>query len=205
MNSHMKRKVRKILSPIRRIGLKNKNFSIISNNCWGGIIYDIFGLQYKSPTIGCFILPKHYIKMINNLHYYMNIDCKKILFGNSSFQYDENLKNVPIGIIDDVEICFLHYSSIEEAIDKWNRRKKRINWDNLLIKFSDQNGFSIEDYYEFKKIKSKKIFITANNELRKENDIIFIDKFESLGYAKDDIKPSFKLINLKKILNGLED
>lgn len=36
MNAHTKRQIRKIISPFRRIGLKNFDFSIISNNCWGG-------------------------------------------------------------------------------------------------------------------------------------------------------------------------
>ena len=59
MNASTKRKIRKFFSPIKRIGLKNKSFSIISNNCWGGIVYDIFGLQYRSPTIGCYFFLKN--------------------------------------------------------------------------------------------------------------------------------------------------
>ena len=42
----------------------------------------------------------------------------------------------PIGTLcDTVEIHFLHYSSIEDAEEKWNRRVKRINWNNLFVKF----------------------------------------------------------------------
>lgn len=63
----------------------------------------------------------------------------------------------------DVEIVFLHYHSFDEAKEKWNRRKVRVNYDNLLVKFNDQNGFKEEDYYEFTKLPFKhKIFFTAN-------------------------------------------
>ena len=36
--------------------LVNKDFSIISNNCWGGVVYEWFGLEKKSPTIGSYFL-----------------------------------------------------------------------------------------------------------------------------------------------------
>lgn len=42
---------------------------------------------------------------------------------------------VPIGLIDDVEVVFLHYKTFDEAVEKWNRRKSRINWDNLYNVF----------------------------------------------------------------------
>ena len=42
---------------------------------------------------------------------------------------------VPLGKLDDVEIVFLHYATKEEAEEKWNRRKQRINWENIYYKF----------------------------------------------------------------------
>ena len=52
-------------------------------------------------------------------------------------KYKDYLKKIQynglIGKIDDVEICFLHYDSIDEAKKKWNRRKKRINWKKIVI------------------------------------------------------------------------
>lgn len=44
-----------------------------------------------------------------------------------------------IGKLDDIEVVFLHYKSEEEAYQKWNRRKKRINYNNLIFKFNDMN------------------------------------------------------------------
>ena len=31
--------------------LKNKNFTLITNNCTGGVIYNRLGLKFLSPTI----------------------------------------------------------------------------------------------------------------------------------------------------------
>ena len=45
----------------------------------------------------------------------------------------------PVGILEDIELHFLHYNSEIEAKNKWNRRKKRINYSNILFKFSDND------------------------------------------------------------------
>lgn len=45
MNAHAKRIIRKTISPVRRIGLKNRSISIISNNCWGG--YNMIFTDYN--------------------------------------------------------------------------------------------------------------------------------------------------------------
>ena len=36
-----------------------------------------------------------------------------------------------------IKIQYLHYKSPEEAYEKWNRRRQRINFKNLIVKFND--------------------------------------------------------------------
>jgi len=40
----------------RQKEINHKSFSIISNNCWGGLVYQYFGLPYNTPTVGLFIM-----------------------------------------------------------------------------------------------------------------------------------------------------
>lgn len=69
---YVKRKLKKIIATIRRIFLlKNRDFTIISNNCWGGHVYRYFNLPYQSPTVGLFIVSKDYIKLLKNFVFYM--------------------------------------------------------------------------------------------------------------------------------------
>ncbi len=53
---------KKILIPClaksRKKRLKYDDFTIISNNCWGGCCYEYFGMPKLSPTIGGFFLLK---------------------------------------------------------------------------------------------------------------------------------------------------
>ena len=112
----------KLRAPLYRIGLKNYTFSIISNNCWGGIVSRDRGIVYNSPTAGLFFFADDYIKFLTNLKYYLSLDMTQISVNQSKYaqvllkQYDENLI---IGVLDDVEVIMLHYKSFEEAKNKW--------------------------------------------------------------------------------------
>lgn len=207
MKARIKRILRKIISPIRRLGLKNRNFSIISNNCWGGIVYDIFGLQYLSPTIGLYMFSDDYIRFCENLDYYLKLPVTEIKLEESRYSNELKQKNIncPIGKIKDVELIFLHYKNFNDAKVKWEKRCKRIKFDNLIIKFSDQNLFREENYYKFMNLNYKnKIFITGNEKFMNEENVVYLKQYQKIGYAKDDIKCSFKKINLKKYFNNIE-
>lgn len=39
------------------------DFTIISNNCWGSFTYQKYGIEYKSPTVGLFILGHDFVKL----------------------------------------------------------------------------------------------------------------------------------------------
>ena len=58
----------------RRKKLNKTRFTIISNNCWGGGIYERYNLVKQSPTIGLYILPGDYLKFISNIKHYLH--CK---------------------------------------------------------------------------------------------------------------------------------
>lgn len=189
----LKRRLRKLISPIRRRGLKNTDFTIISNNCWAGVVYDILGMKYNTPTIGCYFSSCDYVKFCSNLKYYLSLDL---------IQEKDDKKIV--GRLDDIKINFVHYKSFEEAYEKWNRRKVRINFDNMIVKYSDQNEFNDNDYEVFSKLEYKKIFITSNLKYKECKNTIFIKKYEKQGYAVDDIKPSLKKINIVKFINEIE-
>lgn len=205
MNAHLKRKIRKIISPIKRVGLNNKNFSIISNNCFGGYIYDIYGLQYLTPTIGLYFFSKEYIKFLNNLPYYLSLECEPLEVKDSKYKeiLEKRTSNPMLGKVGDVEIVFVHYDSAEEGCRKWNKRRGRVNFDNLIVKYNDQNLFEIEDFEEFKKMYfSNKLFFTANKSLCDNNFSYFLKKYDKIGYVLDDIKSS-KSLKYKKFLNQI--
>lgn len=169
-------KVKKILKVMKKIiinwrakitarWLVNNNFTIISNNCWWWHIYNYFWLKYNSPFIWLFLFPECYMKLLGDLENYMS---KSLSFipANKSKYYDKikllKKDGYPIGILnDDIEIHFLHFSNAEEALEKWTRRKKRINYQNLLVKFTniiDWNEENLAKKIELLWFKNKIIF-----------------------------------------------
>lgn len=123
------------------LDLPSLDFTIISNNCVGGLIYKQFGLPYRTPFVGLFILPEDYYKLTKNFRYYMEQD---IVFDEELLAPAWTHEVYPLGHLGDIEIHFLHYDSVEEARSKWNRRKARMNWDNLYFKFDNKDAASEE-------------------------------------------------------------
>jgi len=85
-----------------RFRLKNKKFSIISNDCWGGSVYLDLGIPYTSPTVNLFIYSSCYIKFIQDLEKYISLE---LVFVNESKYEVSNLhrkkknKYYPIGML----------------------------------------------------------------------------------------------------------
>ena len=145
-------RTKSLRAPFQRKKLNNTDFTIISNNCWGGVIYESFGLAKQSPTVGCYFFADDYLKFIRNLEYYFSLEIKMITAQEARHK-EQIIKNgntdCPIGVLDDVEIIFVHYKEAALAKDKWTRRVKRVNWDNLIFKFSYMNSCNKEQLKEF--------------------------------------------------------
>ena len=197
----------------RKRKLNNDKFTIISNNCWGGMIYESYNLEKQTPTVGLFIHSSDYIKFIKDLKKYLNTNL--VFINPNDSKYKDNYKNIkkfgtyPIGKLLDIEIHFLHYKSEEEAFEKWNRRLKRIDWDHIIYKFNDQNGFKDDDLVEFLKLPYKnKIFFTCKD-FGINNPTIIKIKQNKLLFGNKQINSSHepfgnsKYIDINNLINKL--
>ncbi len=134
----------------RKIKLQHKDFTIISNNCWGGFVYQKYGLPYNTPTIGLFFTGHDYVKFCSRLEHYLSQSIQFIPWEASVLYPDiKDSAPYPVGMIDDIEVYFMHYHSEEEAVEKWERRKQRINWDKMIFKLSQRELCSKQDIEAF--------------------------------------------------------
>lgn len=124
----------------KRLRLKNKNATIISSNCNGEYMYYDMKLPFLSPTINLSFDMNDYVKMLENLRWYMEQPIEP---------YEDDRFDFPCGMLADVEIRFNHYKTFEEAVEKWNERKKRINWDNLYVIAIDGDDCTEESLLRF--------------------------------------------------------
>lgn len=116
--------------------------SIISNDCWGGLIYHHLGMKFQSPFINLFVENSYFLNFLSNLDYYLQQPLKMERDG------DIYTNKTPIGYLGDgkekILLDFNHYPSFEAAKNAWERRVKRLNKDNLFIKAAV--GIGNEDY-----------------------------------------------------------
>ena len=189
--------------------LTNRNFTIVSNNCWGGFVYKTFNLEYNSPFIGLFLFAPDYINLLKN---FKNIINNELIFINpEESRYKDKLieygtfETYPIGKLDDgVEIHFLHYTSKKEAKEKWNKRVQRIDMNNLLVKFSDRDLCSEELIYEFNKLKFKNKLCFTAKEYKNSNTIV-LKEFKGKECVENEWNYYKKYIDIVNIINSLKE
>lgn len=208
----LRRKYIHYTSIFRKKLLKNLDFTIISNNCWGGFIYQSYNLPYQTPTIGLYFMADDYILFLENLDYCLEANLSFIEPGMSKYynilNNTHNFGKYPIGIIylDElkmIEIHFLHYTNQTEALKKWNNRKKRINKDKMIIKFSDQNNCNMDIIRRFEALPYKnKVFFGTN---KYTNDTIYIKGPRYYQYLPTSYEPfgNSAKFNVTKYINNL--
>jgi len=202
-------KIREFTNPFfaenRREKLNNSDFSIFSNNCWAGHVYRYYGLPYKSPTVGLYFYADEYIRFLEKPQYYISQPLKFISYQDSKYREYQMKKseiNVPIGVLDNIEIVFLHYTEEAEAYEKWNRRCERINWNNICLKFSNQNLCTEKHIQTFDKIENDKKFVFVNRPLPDIKSAVYFKGSESYECVEDDTTYFRRYIKLCDWLNG---
>lgn len=118
----LKDRIKPIVYPIihfiLRQRIKNKNFTIICDNCWSGKVYRELGLPYQTPFVGMFVFSPDYIKMLRNLKHYLsgNIplkfvkdklmkDFEELLYKSKVILSSKNYSNLP---------SLVHFKSAEK-------------------------------------------------------------------------------------------
>ena len=75
--------------------LKNENFSVISSNCNGMFMYYDLDLPYLTPTVNLSIEMNDYVKMVQNLKWYMEQEMREA---------DDQQYKCPVGVLGDIKI-----------------------------------------------------------------------------------------------------
>ena len=119
--------LRRFVRFIYRKRLRNTSFSLITNNCIGGVISHDMHLRFLSPTINLYFPTQDFIVFLEHLDHYLSLDLIQ----------SQSDKSYPVGKLageyGDVYLYFMHYTSFEDAKRKWQERIPRIHFDKLYI------------------------------------------------------------------------
>lgn len=110
--------------------------TLITNNCWGGVICNNYGMEFKTPTINLQILPEEFPDFCENLEWYMSrelVECRRLRSWHKEYLKNmfQEVPKFPMGRIGDILVVFQHYESFEEAKEKWDKRKKRVDYESI--------------------------------------------------------------------------
>ena len=177
VNKFIRSKVRKTFLKAK---LKKEDWTLLCNNCLGGMVTNDFGQQFRSPTINLFFPELSFFDFVEHLDYYLSMPLE---YGGES----ENPK-YPIGILKgdgikpDIAVHFMHYKDFEDASNKWNSRKQRMNMDNLFLAWTFAfRDYTEEEYKRFENlpIKKKVGFVNKKELCNKYSSMYYIKGFES--------------------------
>lgn len=169
--------------------------TLICNNCVAGVIYSDFKHQFTSPTINLYFFQRDFLKFCNNLRYY----CQLPLVETSSSKY--GTFDYPIGLLGDLEVHFMHYSSFESAQESWLKRVDRMKWNNIRIIDIARETWEDELLDDFAKIPYPKVLF-LNYKTTNENTVyvdVYKDKKE-VGEMIGDGKVWYYYLNILEFL-----
>jgi len=132
--STLSKSLQHLLRMLNRLRLHNRNFSLITNTCIGGIVYHDLGLRFLSPTINCGIRDHaEFFTFCIHLRHYLSLPLD---FITTQWSYPVATLHGDYG---DVTVYFSHYKTREQAADRWEERKGRVNWDNIVVLMDGDN------------------------------------------------------------------
>ena len=144
-------------------GIESRDFSLIASNCTGTLPYRFLNMPYLSPTVNLFFFAPDYIKFASRLEHYLSqpLTFKKTSMYPEGRETHQNHGQYPIGLLDDIEIHFMHYTSEADAKLKWDRRAARVNFNNLIFTFTDRDLCTPDLIRQFNELPGRKLLLTS--------------------------------------------
>lgn len=112
--------------------LRKRGVTLLSDNCWGGLMYHTLGMELRSPFINMFVNVEDFVRLISDLPHYLALPLvpeKLCVRRGGAIAY-------PIVMLGDIPLHFNHVSSPEELAvyaEKWYRRRDRMDWDTIYV------------------------------------------------------------------------
>lgn len=158
--------------------------TIIASNCAGTIIYHDMKLPWTSPTINLGMAIEDFIKFVENLPWYLQQEIRPM----------EDLScDYPVGMLQDIRVNFTHYETFDEAVKKWQERKRRVDWDHIYIMGCEKDGCTYETLQRFEALPYKKKVVFTKQEYTEFASAFYIRGFEKCQELGNIIsfKPGF--------------
>lgn len=101
---------------------------------------------------------------------------------NGTLEDITNDSSYPIGLLNGkIHIHFIHYKSFDEVISKWNSRLQRVNYQDIRIIMTENDGCTYEDLVAFDKLPYRNKVVFTHKPYPEIKSSFYIRGFEKLG------------------------
>ena len=167
-------------------------------------MYEYYHMKKLSPTIGMYFFADEFIKFIHNIKHYTSLPLE-IVSANQSKYFsvlcEKHQDKCLIGKLDDIEIVLLHYKDASLAKSKWERRCKRINFDNIIYKMSEMNLCSEQHLRSFDSFEATRKILFVSKDYGLHSQIV-LPEWEVYGEVKNDTTNFMNGFSLRKLINS---
>jgi uncharacterized protein (DUF1919 family) len=142
-------------------------------------------------------------RCVGNLQYYLSLPLE---FERIEYKKDQK-KGYPVGKLDDILLHFNHYPDFESAKECWENRKKRVNYNNILVVSSTMSRENAEDFEKLP-YENKIVFTPFNNGLQSNVYIKYEDNHDgtTIGMMSNEaVGGTLNVLNLLDLLSHKKD
>lgn len=166
----------------QRLKVKDVGFSLVSQNCIGGFLYNNMGLQFNSPTINTLIRGGSFIKFVNDIDKY-------IAMTPVAAPVEDWVDEKPALMLGDISVRCPHSESIDKALGDWKRRAKRFDGrDMRFIATTWDLGENLDLIQRFLDLPYRKVLFTCDKHITGP-EVFNIDanRYQSIdGFRQDN-------------------
>ena len=151
--------------------IRNARFTVLSEQCYAGTLYRYLGLEALTPLKNMWVSTEDYFRILGDPRGYFS---ESPVFWKSSEDYDPGYESPAFPILKlkgDVLLYCNHDTDPEQAIEAWNRRRKRVNYDNILVTYYAKNRREEEAFYRQPRYAGRRCFTPYPSDLP---DSVFI-------------------------------
>lgn len=171
-------------NPIERARLSNRDFSIISQNCIGGIMSHDLGQRFNSPTVNLYFSSEDFVIFLENLRCF--IDSGNLIMVQSDKRYPKaelSLHNGP-----KVSLYFPHDNNEEVILTNWRKRAERLDYDNLFIIATDRDGLTEDLLNRYAHLPYKNLVLLSSKPHPQYPFVIYYPQYKELDQVTDMLK-----------------
>jgi uncharacterized protein (DUF1919 family) len=147
------------------------NHCFISQNCIGGLFYELTGRKYTSPTVGLWFDSSGFLEFCEKLDDMVTMDVSFDPITSTACGY-------PVGFLGGVRVHFQHYQGFDDARQAWTERARRVDLDKVVILMTDRDGFSELNLARFLNINKYPKLLFTNKRRLDHPSIVYIDGFD---------------------------